>query len=881
MPLASIMEQLHQIQQAHQTEPETIEELHPNPPRNDTQHSDTVNEEDEQLHQLTSQTAETIDNDRNFSYITCDTRRDNTVITARRVLDLVLDIKDEQVQHILKECIKEVWKSPKKACPLFKIRHDQREEIISNQQLSNLLLTPQLLHLSFTHTPAPLWNADTELLRWKCRLIGRDGQLFEQALSILRETAMSASPFFSDSPQQYVFQMNARLFQTSRHYWLISNYLDAIRDFALGNQIHPLVPCFEPPFGPHAHLSSFPAPIRCMESINSPDLSAVVVSTRSIFLLTSHIDSEEYRTSNEASERTAFTQVAADVQKISVSNDATLLAIALKNGLFLVWDIATRRVISTPICQTSHMDDVVAMAISSKNTHLVVVYRRGVIRTWEIPSACLLYEATVRCDRTLLIGLFALMDDGRFVATCDVANVFGITDTTTGDYHSHLMPLPFTPAFSVGSPDARCMAWASEHDGNILVTDMTMYAAKQQPLHGQRGRITALAVNSDLSVVATGASDGMVRIWCVAHPTAPRQIFNGHNMAVRHVSIRTCDKGDILSMDEGGGLRRWTKSVTDIIKRGMRTRHGEAVTCLTVTGDGRRAVSGARDGTLLVWDISGGEAVGGIVYAHKSEVTHVEIWAFDMVTSYSVREAIVWRINGSCLEKVKVQKIDINDKFQESMAIPAATFPLRNGDERDNRNLSINNTSIEDVTKSSGAPEPIGPQIGTVLFSTSSTASTPAAMAGKAAASTPLSAPGFVFRSESEGTPTSPQLILPIITLKSASTTTMQRSSTEKEGNTTSPLSQVDESNKKNSEVKEIRVQGTFEGAHMDQRKTNQESSGVICHMQSVIDRNSRKVLATLPSSVSGCCAWCVSDDGTLLVTGLVSGDVFWFEIES
>lgn len=79
----------------------------------------------------------------------------------------------------------------------------------------------------------------------------------------------------------------------------------------------------------------------------------------------------------------------------------------------------------------------------------------------------------------------------------------------------------------------------------------------------------------------------------------------------------------------------------------MRTSIGDIVTCFKVTGDFWRTFYSARNGTLMVWDITGGETVGGIVYLNKCEFTDIRILEFEMVTRYSVREEIVWWINGS------------------------------------------------------------------------------------------------------------------------------------------------------------------------------------------------------------------------------------------
>lgn len=68
---------------------------------------------------------------------------------------------------------------------------------------------------------------------------------------------------------------------------------------------------------------------------------------------------------------------------------------------------------------------------------------------------------------------------------------------------------------------------------------------------------------------------------------------------------------------------------------------------------------------------------------------------------------------------------------------------------------------------------------------------------------------------------------------------------------------------------------------HVGAERRAKARACVACDGGHLVDRRNGRIVATLPARVAAAAAWCVSDDGALLVAGLANGQVVWFRIES
>lgn len=129
------------------------------------------------------------------------------------------------------------------------------------------------------------------------------------------------------------------------------------------------------------------------------------------------------------------------------------------------------------------------------------------------------------------------------------------------------------------------------------------------------------ATSPDSTLLATGSSDGIVKVWDLQGGYVTHQ-FRGHGGPVSALRfsfpsdgdkrmelftgstdgrVRVFDLKDLSARAAGGGNVAKPKSVLE--------GHVSVVRGIDVTPDGRWAVTSGRDKVVLVWDLSGGDTV--------------------------------------------------------------------------------------------------------------------------------------------------------------------------------------------------------------------------------------------------------------------------------
>ncbi|MEZ6066877.1 MAG: c-type cytochrome domain-containing protein [Planctomycetaceae bacterium] len=111
--------------------------------------------------------------------------------------------------------------------------------------------------------------------------------------------------------------------------------------------------------------------------------------------------------------------------------------------------------------------------------------------------------------------------------------------------------------------------------------------------------VSALAVNAEGSLAATGQADGSIRLWDLA-TSQPGATLTGHTGGVRGLGFSP-DGSKLYSTGDDKSLRQWT--IADAAAAGQLGLPNEA-TALLVSKDGTLIVTAQADNKLLVWDAS-------------------------------------------------------------------------------------------------------------------------------------------------------------------------------------------------------------------------------------------------------------------------------------
>ncbi|KAA8885848.1 hypothetical protein F3087_24745 [Nocardia colli] len=162
-----------------------------------------------------------------------------------------------------------------------------------------------------------------------------------------------------------------------------------------------------------------------------------------------------------------------------------------------------------------------------------------------------------------------------------------------------------------------------------------LLAAQVQPIElvttaAHDGPIRRLAFSSSHRLVATAGSDGLVKLWDIANPSALTQIgppLNGHRGAVESVEFNQ-DGTMLASIDSAGTLRLW-----DIHEPGKASPagtfdNGAPLTTAIFLPGGRTLAVGSNDGTLAFLDITAPQAIrrlGAVLGAHPTAIKTMAI----------------------------------------------------------------------------------------------------------------------------------------------------------------------------------------------------------------------------------------------------------------
>lgn len=216
-------------------------------------------------------------------------------------------------------------------------------------------------------------------------------------------------------------------------------------------------------------------------------------------------------------------------------------------------------------------------------------------------------------------------------------------------------------------------------DGCVRVWDAEHGERIGQPLADHECEVTCAAVSADGNRIVSGSRDGTVLVWnvnsgeAVAEPFSSvegREITPIESVAVNNdgtrvvfsfrqqVWVRDVESGEAMSATrdaerdtcvamsaDGAQIAflspRWEVTVWDVkrrqVLRSFRRGQTDSIRSIAFGGDAKRVVSGSDHGTVCVWDVASGKAVGD-PFVHDCGVVHVESDVDgSMVASYDER----------------------------------------------------------------------------------------------------------------------------------------------------------------------------------------------------------------------------------------------------
>ena len=164
----------------------------------------------------------------------------------------------------------------------------------------------------------------------------------------------------------------------------------------------------------------------------------------------------------------------------------------------------------------------------------------------------------------------------------------------------------------------RCIAASGSYDCTIHVWKISK-AECVAILTGHNKVVWSVDISSDNSLLASGSDDSTVRIWNISGSCCLHQITCPEN--VKCVSFSVDDRlviaGAHCSQNQ---LRAWNTTTGECVSNYK--GHTHAVMCIKIV-DGHTVITGSRDGTIKVWNITSGEMFA--TFDLQSQVKHITI----------------------------------------------------------------------------------------------------------------------------------------------------------------------------------------------------------------------------------------------------------------
>jgi WD40 repeat protein len=292
------------------------------------------------------------------------------------------------------------------------------------------------------------------------------------------------------------------------------------------------------------------------------------------------------------------------VRTLAFSPDGSLLASGGRDGLVVLWDMASNRMIGQPL--QGHESWVNGVAFSPDGSLLASGGQDGRVLLWETASGQQIAELS---GRSTIVWRVAFSPDGSLLVASGNNGLVSIWDVTTGEIISELQAHSGEVFAVVFGPDGSLLATGGDDD---LIHVWSLLANDGEPriIEGHTNWVRDLAFSPDGSLLAAGDEDGIVRLWDVDSGAGVTEF--AHGQAVRDVEFLGAEL--VSSAGADGRILFWNLALRDPVG-GLVSPRGDAV--LSVAFDPARELlaSGGHNRDIILWTLRANPHLATTLYA--------------------------------------------------------------------------------------------------------------------------------------------------------------------------------------------------------------------------------------------------------------------------
>lgn len=333
------------------------------------------------------------------------------------------------------------------------------------------------------------------------------------------------------------------------------------------------------------------------------------------------------------------------VKTLAFSPDGRTMASGGSDKIIILWDVATRQPLGSPL--TGHAGAVDSAAFSPDGKILATASYDETILLWDLATRKPL-GSSLKGQSGEVFSL-AFSPDSKLLASgskntvilWDVNSRLPLGRPLTG-HNSFVGALAF-------SPDGKFLA-SGDRDKNIIFWDVATAQPLGPPLEGPK-LVNSVAFSPDGKTLASAHGGNEIILWDVEGRQKRTRIKPG-GYTIRQSAAFSADVRVMAS-----GSRDRTVTLWDVEKQrplvAPLTSHAHPVEAVAISPNGKALASGSTDGSIILWDLSGNQVLGKTILSAQV-ITNPD----GIITILPASGAI--SPDGKIMAQVNIQKVVIH-----------------------------------------------------------------------------------------------------------------------------------------------------------------------------------------------------------------------------